>query len=87
MITMLYRYINTIWEGFQTMKRNCQTNSCKTVQCLHGISTGACVEKDIVKKRGTSEEKKIIFPSRVTFFNDFFFVYTSPCGISANREI
>lgn len=40
---------------------NCQTNSCKTVQCLHGISTGACVEKDIVKKRVTSEEKKNYF--------------------------
>lgn len=58
--TVLYRYINTIWEGFQTIKRNCQTNSCKTVECLHGISTGACVEKTSLKK-GYIGRKKINF--------------------------
>lgn len=45
MSTMLMRYVfmdiltqyDTIWKGFQTIKCNCQTNSCKSVQCVRGI--------------------------------------------------
>lgn len=55
---------------------------CKRLVRKSNQSTGACVErKNIDKKGGTFEENKVIFPPRypLFFLSMFVFLSTSPC--------